>query len=816
MNTRVFSLPIFLILTASVTPVFAQDTTAEAKDPRALAPRLESNWKLGSERSILMNEFWIPVAQNIDDGSVLYMDARFMADDQDNKEFNLGAGYRNMIETKLVGEGIVGAHVWLDRRITDRGSAFNQVTAGAEWFSKDWEVKVNAYLPLNDSKTYAEGGGGTSSSGTFVGTQIVYQGGGQTIVEESMKGADIEIGYRLPLPDGITDSTRVYGALYHFEGKEAQDVSGWRSRIASDVTPNIQLGARFQKDDVRGSQGFLEATVRLPFGNKKSYEKEGLRARLDESPERDIDIVTNEAVSGNGSSGGSATTIPLLNAVTGTVQRILHVDNTAAGGGDGSAETPFNTLAAAQATAGTNDLIYVHRGDGTTTGQDAGVTLSNSGQMLIGQGSALTFSSGRFTISGGVSVPDTIIAAGSAPVITNTNPNGDGVTVNADNVYLSGFTVDGASRDGILVEGNASSAQNVTITNVTATNNRMGIYIHGTNGGNVSAMVERSATTGNAQHGIAVYDDTAGTFEVDLGGGSLGSAGYNVLAANVLEDLAVEYDGRALSAQNNWWGQASGPDEDAPSVGIRPQIYYGAPINNNLAANWNFDSRWTTNNTAYDRSANANNGTLNNLSLANQVAGQNGEALDFDDATGTEVVVANSASLDISGTQLTMAGWIYPQNLSNGSDEVIFGKAWTDGVFASPYYQYGFEIDTNGGDTFDFIIGDTLGNFQYLHMTNTPAVQNTWQHVVFTYDGANVRGYVNGIERQNWAVTESIQARGDIFRIGSDFQSNQHTDSRLDDLRVYNRALSAAEITQLYQMDTTSTVDTTGFLTAAP
>jgi parallel beta-helix repeat protein len=809
MRSLLYKIPLYLMLCAAVSPAFSEDRPA-ARQP--LAGRMESNWKLGSERSLLMNEFWIPVVQNVEDGSVVYADLRMMADDQENREFNIGIGYRKMILETLIGRGIAGTHIWLDRRYTERGSAFNQVTAGAEWYADDWELKLNAYLPLNDSHSYGEGTSGATGSGSFAGTQIIFQGGGQGIIEEALAGVDIELGYKLPLPEGITDSTRIYGGLYHFEGDESNDVSGWRARIASDITSDIQLGARFQSDDERGSQGFLEAAVRLPFGHKKSYQTEGLRARLDESPERDVDIVTNEAVSGSGNGG----TIPLLNTATGTIQTVIHVDNTAAGGGDGSAENPFNTLAAAQAVASMNDLIYVHRGDGTSTGQNAGITIDDDGQMLIGEGSAITSSDGLFTIAGGGSLPAVIIPAGTAPVISNTNPNSDGVTVTADNVYLTGFTVDGAARDGIVVEGDAASAQNVTISNVTATNNRMGIYIHGTNGGDVSAMIEQSVTTANSQHGIAVYDDTAGTFEVDLGGGSLGSAGLNVLAGNTLEDLAVEYDGRALSAQNNWWGQAGGPDLDDPSDGFRPQIYYGAPINDDLAANWDFDTEWTTNATAYDRSANANNGTLNNLSLADQVAGQNGEALDFTPGPQTEILVSDSASLDISGTQITLAAWVRPQNLSSGTDEVLFGKAWTNGAFVSPYYQYGFEIDTNGGDSFDFIFGDTGSGFHYLQMTNLPAVQDVWQHVAFTYDGANVRGYINGVQRQVWAETGSIQARSDLLRIGSDFQSNQHLDSQLDDVRIYDRTLTAAEIFGLYQMDTTSTTDVSGSLSAAP
>ncbi len=156
----------------------------------------------------------------------------------------------------------------------------------------------------------------------------------------------------------------------------------------------------------------------------------------------------------------------MVNAATGAVQEVLHVDNTAAGGGDGSAETPFNTLVAAEGASSAQTVIYVHVGDGTSAGQNAGVTLNKDGQQLIGSGTDFVYDSGKFTTANGVSPTSTLIAAaGSAPVITNVNASSDGVTVTADNVAVAGITVDGATRDGIVVEadGGAASAQNVPI-----------------------------------------------------------------------------------------------------------------------------------------------------------------------------------------------------------------------------------------------------------------------------------------------------------------------------------------------------------------
>lgn len=440
-NRRLLILAAFIFLFSS--PVIAGEE---------FQPRVEGNWRYSNDRSIYMSEFWVPLAQNTEDGSVLFGDVRLMGDNNDNKEFNVGAGYREAVDTALLGEGIAGAMVWFDRRRSARGSKFNQVTVGGEWLGADWDVRVNGYIPFNDSKTHTQANPNGSGSG-FVGNQLLVNTD-QTVSEEALKGVDLELGYKLGFLDGVTDATRIYAGGYHFEGDRAEDVSGWRTRFTSDITQDIQIGARYQHDDVRGSQTYLEATIRFPFGNKKSYQEHGLRSRLDESPERDIDIVSNEAVIDAG-----LTNTQLLNAQTGLVQNIIHVDNTN-GAGTGTAADPFNTLAAAQAAAGVNDLIYVHRGDGTTTGMNAGITLNDAGQMLAGSGADLEFNTDRFRVSGGGSISQPIIAATSAPVITN--GGGAGVLINADDVFVSGITIDAAATSGI----NMFSDSNIEVDGV--------------------------------------------------------------------------------------------------------------------------------------------------------------------------------------------------------------------------------------------------------------------------------------------------------------------------------------------------------------
>jgi uncharacterized repeat protein (TIGR01451 family) len=134
-------------------------------------------------------------------------------------------------------------------------------------------------------------------------------------------------------------------------------------------------------------------------------------------------------------------------SVTGVV---WYVDNTAPPGGDGSITAPFDTLAQAEAASSPTHYIFVYEGDGTNTGQDAGITLK-ADQHLIGQGVDL--------VVGG----DTLVTATRAPIIGNSG--GDGITL-ADNNDVQGLQVDSASGMGITGAGvSDGSFQNVTVTN---------------------------------------------------------------------------------------------------------------------------------------------------------------------------------------------------------------------------------------------------------------------------------------------------------------------------------------------------------------
>lgn len=452
-----------------------------------LRARVDAGLKAGTERNILQTEAWIPIVQDLN--RVLYTDIRLTGDDSDNREQNVGIGYR-----QAHGSYVYGAHTWIDRRHSEHGNTMYQSTVGIEALGSRFDGRLNFYIPLTGSKSYIARGTGRSSpylagTGLFVDTAA-------TGIEEAQHGFDLELGVRVPVAPEAIDDMRVYGGFYAFRGDDTEGLTGWRARTSINVNSWLGLGARFQHDDVRGSQSFLEATLRLP--GKRTFKEYGVQSRLDESPERDIDIVAGAQIVNDG------LRTPVIGAQSGAQQRILHVDNTAAPGGDGSMERPFNTLAAAQAALQDYDVVYIHRGDGTTTGQNAGITIARRGVQLIGSGADFYYDTTRFSTVSGLGPSSTLIArATQAPSITN--GAGDGVLVTARDVTVGGISVAGTTARGVLFFANGTDLGTASAHDVTATgNNGPGIRFHAINGGQFSSVSAWNNTSTNNLGAVGV------------------------------------------------------------------------------------------------------------------------------------------------------------------------------------------------------------------------------------------------------------------------------------------------------------------------
>ncbi|WP_157202536.1 beta strand repeat-containing protein [Calidithermus chliarophilus] len=170
-----------------------------------------------------------------------------------------------------------------------------------------------------------------------------------------------------------------------------------------------------------------------------------------------------------------------------------------AGAGNGSFASPFNTLAAAQAASQAGDVIFVYRGNGTSAGQNAGITLKN-GQKLIGEGAGLTVDA--------VNIP-----AGASPLIGNAA--GAGVSLAQDN-EVRGLDVGGTSGG---LTGSNFGTLTASSLSVTAS---AGPALNLSNG-NLAATFRSLSSSGGANN--LALSNTTGSLTVTGDGSTAGSGG---------------------------------------------------------------------------------------------------------------------------------------------------------------------------------------------------------------------------------------------------------------------------------------------------
>src|SRR4051812_29630964 len=194
-----------------------------------------------------------------------------------------------------------------------------------------------------------------------------------------------------------------------------------------------------------------------------------------------------------------------------------------------------------------------------------------------------------------------------------------------------------------------------------------------------------------------------------------------------------------------------------------------------LVGAWGFEEGTGT--TAVDSSGKANNGTL---SGAQWTDGRFGGALDFD-GSSARVNIPDATSLDLS-TAMTLEAWVRPsfaggwrtaimKEKSGGMAYSLYGSAFSDRP--SAHITTGSEQDTRG---------------------TAVLPTNSWTHLAATWDGSNLRLYVDGNQVSSTTVGGSIANSALPLRFGGNAIWGEYFKGSLDEIRIYNRALSAAEV----------------------
>lgn len=182
-----------------------------------------------------------------------------------------------------------------------------------------------------------------------------------------------------------------------------------------------------------------------------------------------------------------------------------------------------------------------------------------------------------------------------------------------------------------------------------------------------------------------------------------------------------------------------------------------------------------------DASGQGNHGTRSGTSRISQ--GRFGKALSFD-GLNDWVTVNDAASLDLT-TGMTVEAWVYPTESMTRWRTLVTKESPPDR--ASYYLHANSDTDQPGTGVF-------IGGYQDL-WGGPWLLPNTWVHLAGTYDGTTQRLYVNGTEVAKRAQSEPIEVSGGVLRIGGNSILGEFFKGRIDEIRVYNQVLSAAEIT---------------------
>ena len=187
-----------------------------------------------------------------------------------------------------------------------------------------------------------------------------------------------------------------------------------------------------------------------------------------------------------------------------------------------------------------------------------------------------------------------------------------------------------------------------------------------------------------------------------------------------------------------------------------------------------------------DSSGGGNHGVITNATWT--IAGRYGNALAFN-GTNARVTINDSASLHLT-TGMTLEAWVSPvalpaKNCSTPS------CSWMDVIHKEPdswYIEASSDLNQQPEAGGIFVAG------KHIVFGPAPLPTNAWTHLALTYAAAMVRFHVNGVLVAAGQETSPLTTSTAPLRIGGDSIFGQYFKGTIDEVRIYNRALTGAEI----------------------
>ncbi len=386
---------------------------------------------------------------------VPFLDVRGHAFNGGKLAANAGTGVRYLTHSR-----IWGVNAWYDYRRTS-AQHYNQVSLGLESLGHIWDFRLNGYLPVGNKTSALL----HTKFSAFKNHYMILS----SKRECAMKGLNAEVGAHV---DNIRNFPFYFAAgPYYLEGK-GRRAWGGEVRAALEIFNYIRLEGNTSYDNVFKWIGQGQLSLVIPLGGKKIIKESSQRSCAQELTlaNRSVQRVERNEI------------IPVhrdrikakaINPLTEEPYFFWFVDNTSHS--QGTYESPFNTLVAAQDASAPHDVIYVFPGDGTTAGMNLGIALQDNQRFF---GASVTHS--LPTTVGSIQIPS---LAYQLPVIENIVSLPATITLQNNN-EVSGFSIKNINTNNIISQSlslpilsNLSVTQNV-LPEVTAT----GIYLSNASG----------------------------------------------------------------------------------------------------------------------------------------------------------------------------------------------------------------------------------------------------------------------------------------------------------------------------------------------
>jgi chitodextrinase len=373
-------------------------------------------------------------------------------------------------------------------------------------------------------------------------------------------------------------------------------------------------------------------------------------------------------------------------------------------------------------------------------------------------------------------------------------------TAAADNFGVAGYVVERCTGVGCTgfgpvgtVDGSSRAFSDVSVTPDTAYRYRVMASDAAGNAGPYSTEVSVSTpgpdTNPPTAPGTLVATAVSGT-QIDLVWGAAtddtGVVGYRVercqgAGCTQFSKFGSMIAGTSYSdanlSLNTSYSYIVRAQDAAGNVGPYTNIATAVTLatNPHLVAAYSFDEGTGT--TVGDLSGHANNGVIENATWT--ASGRFGNALLFN-GSNAMVTVPDSASLRLT-TGMTLEAWVNPSVANSG---------WKDVVYKGNDNYY-LEGATPSGVP---MIGVNAGGSAREAFSGAALPPNTWTFLAATYDGTTVRLYVNGTQVASQTASGTITTSAYPLQIGGDSIWGQFFQGRIDEVRVYDTALTTGQV----------------------